>query len=343
MKLLLFLILSILISSCEQKSNIQGKYFPEEYRQEFNLSAFSEIQVSSNTVKSGETIDVLLISKDQNSNNILIGGGTVSFSLSGTGSGNFSNFQDQGNGTYSAKFTGSKVGSVNLFARMNPNIKKKTNSQSQTVTVTIGDLNLEKSDMYFSKKQMLVGESADIIFYPRDASGNLLDQNDYEIHGALLEGTSEGSVSSFSYETGGTYTGSFYATAIGTPTKISLSLRRIGQVLSKKTIEVVNEVPNFSASVISGSNSMKVGKTQVLTLSLYNSNPNLPSVSLVGWPVSFEIGVGNSVTYSKSEVTDSGSGTYKVTITPSTAGTLTITAKANGNLINQTFSVTVSP
>lgn len=340
MKYVLILILFCL-TSCKQSSNVSGFYYPEDHREELSLSSLSIIQASNLSPKSGETIDLLLISKNESGAAVLSGGGVVSFQTKGLGSGTISNLTDLGDGTYSAKFLAIRAGTVDIYAKLNPN--KKTLSQSLTLTVIPGDLVLEKSTISLSKKQMLIGEQAEILFYPRDFGRNLIDRNDLVIRGALLDGTSDGSVSSPGYQIGGIYVGYFNATTVGTPTKINLSLLRIGQVLSTATIEVVNNVPNFLTSQITGVSTLKLGQSTILNLKLINSNIATASIALTGWPVSFIAGTGNVASFTLGDVSEAGNGNYRVLLTPTSTGTLNITAKANGDLISQTFSLEVVP
>lgn len=226
-----------LISSCQKESfNVEGRYFPNEDRPEYGISSNSILSISSQTVKSGETITVNLQALDEN-NNPIISEGVVSFMTEGVATGFFSQIQFDGNGNYSSVFTARKTGSLNIKARANP-YKKGISIGSIPVTVSLGDLSLTKSTIVISKNFLLVNETISFVLTLRDISGNLIDDSTLLINPTLLDGTSEGYFSSVDYSNNGTYSGTFTGTIPGSPAHINLSIRRKGSVYSTQTVVV---------------------------------------------------------------------------------------------------------
>jgi hypothetical protein len=66
----------------------------------------------------------------------------------------------------------------------------------------------------------------------KDSLSNVIDDNSLQIYPTLLDGTIEGYFSGVDYIGEGKYQGTFTPTVLGTTTKINLSIRRLGSVLS---------------------------------------------------------------------------------------------------------------
>ena len=99
----------------------------------FSLSK-STITVPASQVTSGNSATVTLVARDANGNQELGGGLVVAFGLgTGSASGTFGAVTDNGNGTYTATFTGSKAGSNTIIATIGG---QKVTSTPPTVTVT---------------------------------------------------------------------------------------------------------------------------------------------------------------------------------------------------------------
>jgi sugar lactone lactonase YvrE len=80
----------------------------------------SSVTVSPTSIQAGGTATVTLTAEDANGNQETSGGLQVAFALgTGTGSGTFSAVTDNGNGTYTAAFTGTVAGNVTILATIN--------------------------------------------------------------------------------------------------------------------------------------------------------------------------------------------------------------------------------
>lgn len=229
--------LSFLILSCQKESfNVNGRYFPNEDRPEFNISSLSTLSVSTQTIKSGEAVIVTFQALDEN-NNPMTSQGVVSFLTEGTATGSFSQVVFDGNGNYTSVFTAKKIGTLNLKARVNP-YKKGISIGSIPITVTLGDLSLTQSTITFSQTMLMVNETMSFVLTLKDVNGNIIDDPSLLINPTLLDGTSEGTFGSVNYISNGQYEGTLTGTVAGSPAHINLSIRRQGSVYSSQTVLV---------------------------------------------------------------------------------------------------------
>lgn len=236
----LILFFTILFSlSCQRETSINGKYYPNEYRPELNLSVFSTLQVSSTTLTSGEEALIHIVAVDSLGNSLTSGGSVISLGYEGTGSVLFSSVIDNNDGTYSSSLKSVKNGTVQIFARLNSGKNSTVIYTASPITVNLGGIDLNKSTIDFDKTSFKVGQSMTFTLTLKDLNNNVIDDNSIEAYSTLLEGTSEGSFGSVSYIGNGKYKGTITGTVVGTPTKINLSLRHVGSVLSKVSFEVV--------------------------------------------------------------------------------------------------------
>lgn len=236
-KILFFLIFSIL--SCKQQNTVTGRFYPNEYRPEFNLSQLSTISVSSSNILSGEESLILITTYDNSGMPMTKGGGLIYLNYSGTGSVIFSKVIDNNNGTYTSSFKGIKSGLVDISAFMNPS-KNKVKITTQSVTIGVGSIDLQKSSVLFSSPIIPVGQTLSFTLTLKDLNNNVIDDNSLQIYPTLLEGTSQATLNGVNYVGNGKYEGTLTATASGTPTKVNLSIRRFGSVLSSQYFTVVN-------------------------------------------------------------------------------------------------------
>ena len=236
----LFCLLLLLLSSCQKdKINIIGKYYPNQYRPELNLSQASALSVSSATLRSGDEIQVTLISVDSNNQSVNYGGGRVNFFIQESGTaGSFSTVVDNNSGIYTSVFTAVSSGNFTLKARVNY-AKNSMTIGNIPIKINPGPLSLENSKIFLSKTLIKVGESLVFTLTLNDIGGNLYDDGSLIINPTLLDGTSSGNFTSVNYIGNGKYEGKFTGSGKGTPTHINLSIRYQGSVYSSQTVEVV--------------------------------------------------------------------------------------------------------
>jgi len=332
-----FLILLLTLTGCETKFEQNGKYFPGEYRPELNIGNTSQLMISESTLISGETAQVMIITKDIKDQFVTTGGAEFYFSSQGEGSINISPITDNKDGSYSSTVTAIKAGNATLNLVAN----KKPTSVTISLNIIPGKIRLDKSDFFVSRTNFLVNEVAQVIFTPKDLNGNLINNSSLLIYPIITEGTSFGSVGGFLYSQGRYYS-TLTALKEGTTSKLNLSVKNIGIVTSSYSISVQSTKPNYSKSTLSISKTfLKLGQT--FSISIYIKNINGILVNINNLPISLEIYNGTS-TVSFSSVVKSGS-FYTSTIKGIHAGTVSkIRAKVDGEyIISEIQSFQVMP
>lgn len=239
-KIILFSLLFFTISCQDSnKFDITGRYYPNEYRGELSLSADSLILISNNILQAGDQATVSLLAINDQGQPTNSGGSLVYFFVEGVASGAFSATVDHGTGVYTSIFTATKVGSGLIRARLNP-IKKLVVTGAVPITISVGNLSLINSTITISPSVIIVGNSLNFTLTTKDAANNVFDDGgNFIIYPTLLDGTSEGTFGAISYIGNGQYKGSLTGTVRGSATKINLSIRHQGSVLSTSTFTVM--------------------------------------------------------------------------------------------------------
>jgi hypothetical protein len=177
--------------------------------------AKSVVTVSLTRVKSGSAITIMLQAKDADGNKEASGGLTVLYTLltpSG-GQGTFSSVTDNGNGTYTATFTGTIAGSNTITATIGGSA---VSSAAPSIKVTPGPVNLANSLVTLSVESIELGGTTKVTLQAKDASGNNETSGDLTVL-FLLENTSggQGIFSLVADDHTGTYTATFKGTVVG--------------------------------------------------------------------------------------------------------------------------------
>jgi N-acetylneuraminic acid mutarotase len=173
----------------------------------------STVHVSDANVSSGATIIVTLTARDSAGNQEISGGATVAFALgSGAGGGTFGSVTDHNDGTYTATFVGTIAGSNTITAMIDG---QSLTSAPPTITV-IGPADPTRSIVTVSASSIQVNAIIQVTLTPIDTNGNLVDPNGLVFSFALGAGTGDGNFSNVF--PGGTDSGNFTATAVGTVT-----------------------------------------------------------------------------------------------------------------------------
>ncbi len=172
--------------------------------------AQSVVTVAPGSVGSGTTATVTLTARDAAGNPLTTGGLAVAFGLgNGSGAGTFSLVTDHGNGTYTATFTGTTLGSVTIKATIGG---QGVTSALPSVTVT-GSPSL--STVTASAASIRVGETVAVSLTVRDGSGNPVNSGGLAVVFGVTAGSSGGTFSAASYQGNGTYTATFTTTIAG--------------------------------------------------------------------------------------------------------------------------------
>ena len=134
-------------------------------------TAKSTVSISSSTVAAGSSILITLQAKNETGTNLTSGGGNVNFSYSGgTSTGVISVVADNGDGTYSATFTGNKAGTaITIIATVSDSTVTTT---MPTITVTYGTVSYLKAVPEDST--MITGTTNEITLTANDLFGNVV-------------------------------------------------------------------------------------------------------------------------------------------------------------------------
>lgn len=306
--------------------------------------ARSLVALSSSSVSSGSTVNVVLTTKDANDNLIATGGHAVLFSRSGgTSSGSFSAVSDLGNGTYSSTFTASTAGTATTLGGSIDGIA--FTSTLPQLTVSPGALSLAQSTLTLAGNATVVasGAAVGMSLQTRDSASNLLLAGGQSITFAALGGTSTGSISAVVDNGNGTYSATFTGAVSGTATTLRASVSGTPLTSTAPQISVVPGTASLSQSLLSvGTASLISGSTTSLTLVLRDSNGN--AIQTGGSTVFFNRSGGTS-TGNIITAVDNGNGTYSSTFTGVTSGTATtLGATLNAATLSSALpTITVSP
>jgi len=188
-------------------------------------AAQSVITVSADTIQSSGTSTLTLQGKDSAGNNITTGGLTVVFSHAGgtsTGSIAPSPATDNGNGTYTATFTGQTAGTATTI---NATIDgAPVTSTLPTITVITGGVSTATSVVTSTDSVLSLGGVATLTLQAKDAAGNPITTGGATVVFTQSGGTSAGTIGATTDHADGTYTATFTATTPGTATTIGATV-----------------------------------------------------------------------------------------------------------------------
>ncbi len=308
--------------------------------------AQSLITVSSGTVQSGNNVTLTLQGKDGGGNNMTSGGATVVFSFTGgtsTGTIAPSPATDNGNGTYTATFTGVLAGAATTIHATINGAPVATTLPS--VAVTPGVISAATSLVFVSNDTIGAGGTATLTLQARDAAGNALTTGGATVAFTVSGGggTSTGTIGSTTDHANGTYTATFTAVTAGTPANIGATIGGTPVTSTLPTITVTPGSASPATSVVTVSNDT-VASGAIVTLRLQAKDPSGNNLTSGGATVVFTATGGGS-TGSISATADSGNGVYTATFTAVLAGTqTTIGATINAAAVTTTApTVTVKP
>ena len=304
----------------------------------------SLITVSNGSVASGSNVTLTLQGKDGGGNNMTAGGATVVFSVAGgssTGTIAPSPATDNGNGTYTATFTGVLAGTATTVgATIN---SAPVASTPPTVTVTAGPISAATSVVSVSNDTIGSGGTATLTLQAHDAAGNALTIGGSTVAFTVTGGTSGGTVGPTTDHANGTYTAIFTAVAAGTQTTVHATIGASAVTSPLPTITVTAGAASPATSVLTVSADTIVSSAAVkLRLQAKDALGN--NLTSGGATVVFSRSGGTS-TGAIGATADSGNGVYTATFTAIVAGTATtISATINGGAVTTPApTITVTP
>jgi DNA-binding beta-propeller fold protein YncE len=299
-------------------------------------AAHSVVSRSSATVASGTGVTLTLRGKDQFGNNLTTGGATVLFTATGgTSTGAIGPTTDQGDGTYTATFTGLIVGSATTIGATIDGTAVTTTLP--TITVTAGAISPLSSVVSTSSGTVSSGATATLTLQAKDSAGNSLATGGATVVFSRTGGTSTGTIGATTDNNDGAYIAIFTADSAGTPTTIRATIGGV-LVTSTTTITVVAGNTTAARSVITVSaDTIPSGGTSTLTLQAKDGAGN--NITTGGLTVVFNHSGGTSAgSIAPSPATDNTDGTYTATFTGQSAGTATtIGATIDGSPVTSTL------
>ncbi|HUC39804.1 MAG TPA: invasin domain 3-containing protein, partial [Gemmatimonadales bacterium] len=307
--------------------------------------AQSVISVSTGSVQSGNTVTLTLQGKDGGGSNLTSGGATVVFGVSGgtsTGTISPSPATDNGNGTYTATFTGVLAGTASTVgATIN---SSAVTSTPPTLTVTPGAISVARSVISVSAATILSGDSTLITLQAKDNAGNSLTTGGQTVAftTSVGPGISTGTIGATTDHGDGSYTARFTAVLAGTGTTINATINALPVTSIVPTIVVTPGAISPVTSLLTTSSSLLTsGASATLTLQAKDAAGN--DLTTGGATVTFADSGGTS-TGSISATTDHANGTYTALFTAIAAGSATtIQARIGATRVNSAASINVLP
>jgi hypothetical protein len=301
----------------------------------------STLKGSAASVASGTPVTVTLQAKDAKGNAETAGGLTVAFELTSPkgGQGTFGPVVDHGNGTYTATFTGTLVGSNAITATIDGS---KVTSVAPTVKVIPGAVSFAASSISVSLATVKAGTGISVTLQAKDAAGNKETTGGLIVTFSLGSGAGKGTFGPVKDNKNGTYTAIFTGSLVGTNT---ITAKIGGQPVTSvpPAITVVPGAASPAKSLVSlSSGSVVAGSSITVTLQAIDLKGNLETSG--GLTVAFKLGSTKGAQGTFSKVTDNKNGTYSATFTGTVAGSNTITATIGGAVVTTAVpSITVTP
>jgi adhesin/invasin len=300
--------------------------------------AQSTVGVNPASIQSGSTSTVTLTANDASGNPVTVGGSVVTFGLgAGTAQGTFGTVTDNGDGTYTAVFTGTTAGTNTVTATIDGQAVTTT---APTITVTPGNADLAQTIVALNPTSILSGGTSTVTLTVRDANGNQLAAGGAAVVFGLGAGTAQGTFGTVTDNLDGTYTAVFTGTTAGTNT-VTATFDGQAVTSTAPTITVTPGAADPAQTLVSiNPATIASGDTSTVTLTAIDANGN--QLAAGGSTVGFGLGVGTGAG-NFAAVVDNGDGTYTSIFTGTTVGTNTVTATIDTIAVTSTaptFTVT---
>jgi hypothetical protein len=319
------LLLVFFLSACNPigQTSIGSNFYPG-----VTLSPVNSIVVVSNAqVFSNSIVNVTVYLRDANNAPFISTVPTVSLQTSGGSStGIFSPVTNNGDGSYSATFSGAGAGTATAIqAVVNGSV---LTSIPPAVTVSSGNYSLSNSMITLSSNTVASGSSVTVTLTVKDTLGNQASSGGLNVGFSNSGGSSTGTFSAANDLNNGTYTATFTGDVSGSATAIGATIQGNAVTSSLPNVTVTQGSP-ANIAVLSGSGQSAtagsaVSSPLIAVVTDSDSNPT-PGVT-VSWLVTTG---GGSV--SSCSATTNGAGQAQCNFTTGiTAGTNTITASVAG-------------
>ena len=287
----------------------------------------SFVTVSPGSVAAGATTTITLQAVDTYGNDLTVGGLHVVFALGGgTGQGTITAATDNGNGTYTATFTGQIAGSNTITATIGG---QPVTSAAPTLTVTPGTISITHSQVSTALPSVQLGGETTIVLQGEDSYGNLETTGGATNIAFELENSTggHGTISSVKDNGNGTYTAIFIGTVDG-PNTIEATIGG-SPATSTTPVSVTGAAVNLADSLLSVA-AATVQSGSGIQVSLQAESAKGVKETSGGLIVAFGLGSGSGGQGTFGPVSYLGNGVYTATFTGTLAGKNTIIATIDG-------------
>jgi RHS repeat-associated protein len=300
----------------------------------------SVVRLSSATIKAGSKVTVVVQPEDAAGNKINEKGLVVDLSLgnSSGAEGTFSKATYNANGTYTAAFAGTLVGTNTIVATIGGST---LTSPEPTVTVAPGPVSAAKSVVKLSAGSLVAGNSITITLQAVDAYGNQETTGGMKVEFALGKSTgARGVFSAVKDNHNGTYTATFTGRVAGS-NNIVVTINGVRVTSAAPAVTVTPGAVSLAKSAVTlSAASVKPGGSITVTLHAKDAYGNSETVG--GLIVAFALASNKGGQGTFSAVTDNGNGTYTATFTATVTGINTIEAEVSGKKVTSTpASITI--
>lgn len=282
-----------------------------------------ELTSAAANIPVGQTTTITGRIRDWQNNYLTSGGDNLAMSLVTAGRGSLSAVTDNSNGTYTATFTASGVGTTDVTASL---------SESYNVTVyptlTVSPIHLTVA---VSQASLNPGDPVTVTAQVKDSLGNNLTTGSYTIGFSVSGGTSTGSFGSTTGLGLGLYQATFTGSNAGTAVTVAANAN-VSYVVN--TPQPTLTVVPWKIELTAGQTAISVGQSTVITGRIKDWQNNFLTSGGKNMTMSLVTpGIG-----SISSVTDNGDGTYAANFVASGVGSTLVSAG-----LSESNTVTVAP
>lgn len=277
----------------------------------------STLTVSSNTIVAGTTSTLTATIKDANGNPISSGILVMFDNIGGTSTGTLSVVTNQGNGVYTATYTGNVAGTAQT---VQATVNGAPFGPTQSIQVIVGSPSLANSSLTLSASTVKSSSSINITAVIRDSQNNPIT-NQFIITFDAIGGSSTGTISAVSNLGGGSFTATYTGVNAGSTQTIRVHSdgTQISGLTGSITVTPGPVVAANSIFTIAGSGSATVQSTAVANLAINLRDANFNAISDPSTVVTFaktaSVSNGNI-----SAVSNLTGGNYSATYTGTTTG-----------------------
>lgn len=301
-------------------------------------SMLSTLTVSSNTIVAGTSSTLTATIKDANGNPISTGILVMFDKIGGTSTGTLSVVTNQGNGVYTATYTGNTAGAAQT---VQATVNGAPFGPTQSIQVIVGSPNLAHSSLTLSANTVKSSSAITLTAVIRDSQNNPIT-NQFIISFDAVGGSSTGNISAVNNLGGGTFTATYTGVNAGSAQTIRVFAdgSQISGLTGPVTVTPGAVLAANSTFTIANGASAVIQSTTAVNLAMNLRDANSNAISDAGTVVTFvkTAGVSNGNISAVSNLTN---GNYSATYTGSATGpTQTINLVVDG--VNTGMSVTAT-